>query len=116
MLAEGTFPIRTNIAYLLFLDIVEWYSTESNTKMRYSELVIHCVTFKIITCFAFVYGRSTVIKIEYVKATSTFNVKTACLIPPMIIAATSTGNKTWLAANCTVSNMMGPKQSSIYFD
>ena len=36
MVAEGTFPM-TNIAYLLFLDIVEWFSTESTTQMRYSD-------------------------------------------------------------------------------
>ena len=36
MLAEGTFPM-SNIAYLLFLDIVEWYSTDSTTNMRYSD-------------------------------------------------------------------------------
>ena len=34
----------------------------------------------------------------------------------MIITATRTGSKTRLAAKCTVSNMMGPKQSIIYFD
>ena len=34
----------------------------------------------------------------------------------MVITATRTGNKTRLAANCTVFNMMGPKQSSTYFD
>ena len=34
----------------------------------------------------------------------------------MVITATRTGNKTWLAANCTADNMMGPKQSSTYFE
>ena len=34
----------------------------------------------------------------------------------MVITATRTGIKTWLAANCTVDNMMGTKQSSTYFD
>ena len=42
--------------------------------------------------------------------------KTARLIQSVIIAATCTGSKTRLAAKCTVSNMMGPKQSIIYFD
>ena len=36
MVAEGTFPM-TNIAYLLFLDIVEWFSNDSTTQMRYPE-------------------------------------------------------------------------------
>ena len=34
----------------------------------------------------------------------------------MMIAATRTGSKIRLAAKCTVSKMMGPKQSIIYFD
>ena len=42
--------------------------------------------------------------------------KTALLIHSMIITATRTGSKTLLAAKCTVSNMMGPKQSILYFD
>ena len=42
--------------------------------------------------------------------------KTALLFHSMIITATRTGSKTWLAATCTVSNMMGSKQSIIYFD
>ena len=36
MLAEGTFPLK-NIAYLLFLDIVELFSRDSTSQMRYSE-------------------------------------------------------------------------------
>ena len=42
--------------------------------------------------------------------------KTARLIHSMIITAIGTGSKTWLAAKCTVGNMMGPKQSIIHFD
>ena len=42
--------------------------------------------------------------------------KTEWLSPSIIIIATRTGSKTRLAAKCTVSNMMGPKQSIIYFD
>ena len=42
--------------------------------------------------------------------------KTARLIHSMIITATRTGSETRLAAKCTVSNMMGPKQSIIYSD
>ena len=42
--------------------------------------------------------------------------KTAQLIYSMIITATRIGSKTQLTAKCTVSNMMGPKQSIIYFD
>ena len=42
--------------------------------------------------------------------------KTARLIHSMIITAIGTGSKTWLAAKCTVGNMMGPKQSIIQFD
>ena len=34
----------------------------------------------------------------------------------MIITVTRTRSKTRLAAKCTFSNMMGPKQSIIYFD
>ena len=34
LLASGTFPLH-NICYLLFLDIVEWFSCDSTTHMRY---------------------------------------------------------------------------------
>ena len=34
LLASGTFPLH-NICYLLFLDIVGWYSCDSTTHMRY---------------------------------------------------------------------------------
>ena len=34
----------------------------------------------------------------------------------MAITATRTWNKTWIAANCTVDNMMGPRQISTYFN
>ena len=34
LLAFGTFPLH-NICYLLFLDIVEWFSCDSTTHMRY---------------------------------------------------------------------------------
>jgi hypothetical protein len=33
LLASGTFPLH-NICYLLFLDIVEWFSCDSTTHMR----------------------------------------------------------------------------------
>ena len=36
MVASGHFPLH-NIAYLLFMDIVEWFSSESTSQMRYSE-------------------------------------------------------------------------------
>ena len=36
MLAEDTFPFR-NIAYLLFLDVVNWFSQDSTSQMRYDE-------------------------------------------------------------------------------
>lgn len=36
LLASGTFP-KTNICYLLFLDIIEWFSCESTTQMRYGK-------------------------------------------------------------------------------
>ena len=36
MVAESTFPL-TNIGYLLFLDIVNWFSNKSTSQMRYSE-------------------------------------------------------------------------------
>ena len=42
--------------------------------------------------------------------------KTSRLIHFMIIIATCTGSKPWLAAKCTVGNMIGPEQSIIYFD
>jgi hypothetical protein len=34
VLASGTFPLH-NICYLLFFDIVEWFSCDSTTHMRY---------------------------------------------------------------------------------
>jgi hypothetical protein len=34
LLASGTFPLH-NICYLLFLNIVEWFSCDSTTHMRY---------------------------------------------------------------------------------
>ncbi len=34
LIASGTFPLH-NICYLLFLDIVEWFSCDSTTHMRY---------------------------------------------------------------------------------
>ena len=34
LLSKGTMP-ATNICYLLFLDLVEWYSTDSTSNMRY---------------------------------------------------------------------------------
>ena len=34
LLASGTFPLH-NICYLLFLDIVEWFSCDSTTHLRY---------------------------------------------------------------------------------
>ena len=34
LLASGKFPLH-NICYLLFLDIVEWFSCDSTTHMRY---------------------------------------------------------------------------------
>ena len=34
----------------------------------------------------------------------------------MAITATHTRNKKWLAANCKVGNMMGPKHISTYFN
>jgi hypothetical protein len=34
LLASGTFPLHS-ICYLLFLDIVEWFSCDSTTHMRY---------------------------------------------------------------------------------
>ena len=34
LLASGTFPLH-NICYLLFLDIVGWFSCDSTTHMRY---------------------------------------------------------------------------------
>ena len=36
MVASGQFPMN-NIAYLLFMDVVDWFSSDSTTKMRYSE-------------------------------------------------------------------------------
>ena len=42
--------------------------------------------------------------------------KTAQLIHSMIITATHEGNKTRLAAKCSVGTIMDPKQSIIYFD
>lgn len=38
MVAAGSFPMK-NIAYLLFLDVVRWYSSESTTTMRYDDVV-----------------------------------------------------------------------------
>jgi hypothetical protein len=34
LIASGTFPLHS-ICYLLFLDIVEWFSCDSTTHMRY---------------------------------------------------------------------------------
>ena len=56
---------------------------------------------------------STIIKIRYTRAT-TFIKK--MIVRSIIITATRTGNKTWLAANCKVGNIMGPKQISAYVD
>lgn len=38
MVAAGIFPMK-NIAYLLFLDVVRWYSSETTTTMRYDDVV-----------------------------------------------------------------------------
>ena len=38
LVAEKSFPM-SNIAYLLFLDIVNWFSTKTTTQMRYSDEV-----------------------------------------------------------------------------
>ena len=38
LVAEKSFPL-TNIAYLLFLDIVKWFSTKTTSQMRYSDEV-----------------------------------------------------------------------------
>ena len=36
MVASSNFPMN-NIAYLLFMDVVEWFAPDSTTQMRYSE-------------------------------------------------------------------------------
>ena len=36
MVAGGQFPMN-NIAYLLFMDVIEWFASDSTTNMRYSE-------------------------------------------------------------------------------
>lgn len=36
MVADNSFPLQ-NIAYLLFLDVVNWFSNETTSQMRYSE-------------------------------------------------------------------------------
>ena len=38
LVAENSFP-STNTSYLLFLDIVNWFSTETTTQVRYRDVV-----------------------------------------------------------------------------
>ena len=64
--------------------------------------------------YLFVYGHDVVLlsKFDILRPQLHCMSKTAQLIDSMIITATRIGSKTQLAA----SNMMGPKQSIIYFD
>ena len=39
LIASETFPLH-NICYLLFLDIVEWFSCDSTTHMRYGHEIV----------------------------------------------------------------------------
>ena len=48
VLASGTFPLH-NICYLLFFDIVEWFSCDSTTHMKYGHETV------ISTCIISVY-------------------------------------------------------------
>ena len=65
-----------------------------------------------------VYGHDVVLisKFDILRPQLRCMSKPAQLIHSMIITATRTGSKTQLEAKCTVGNMMGPKQSIIYFD
>ena len=68
--------------------------------------------------YLFVYGNNVFLlsKLDILRPRLHCMSKTAWMSHSMMITATRTGSKTWLAAKCTVSNMMGPKQSIIYFD